>query len=149
MSAANCVHACVQRLAAVEHAVDQADVFGLGRIKLAAGVGQLAGDALPHQLGQALQGAHVGHHADVDFLDGEERVAAAVAHVGAGDQVNAAADAAAMDGGQHGLAAALQAGEGVLHVEDDAAQLFAHAASQSSAIWLAQAHHHLQVDARR
>jgi hypothetical protein len=74
---------------------------------------------------------------------------AAVAHVGAGDEVDATADAAAVDGGQHRLAAALQAGEGVLQVQDEAAQLFAHAGLAVVGNLLAQAHHHLQVDARR
>ena len=74
---------------------------------------------------------------------------AAVAHVGAGDEVDAATDAATVDGGEHGLAAALQAGEGVLQVEDEAAQLFAHAAFAVVGDVGAQAHHHLQIDTGR
>ena len=69
------LHACVQGLAALEHAVHQAHALCLGRIELAPGVGQLARDALADELGQALQRAHVRHHANVDFLDGEEGVA--------------------------------------------------------------------------
>ena len=50
------------------------------------------------------------------------------------------------NGGEHGLAAALQAGQGVLQVEDKAAQLFAHAAVAVVGNLRGQAHHQLQVD---
>ena len=142
------LHARIERLAALEHAVHQTDLSRFFGLELAARVGQLARNAVAHQLGQALQRAHVGGHADVDFLDAEVGVGAGVAHVGAGDEVDAAAYAAAVDGGQHGLAAALQAGQRVLHVQDHAAQRLARAAVAVVLDLRAYAHHHLQVDAR-
>jgi len=56
------------------------------------GVGQFARQAFANQSGRALQGAHLGGHADVDFLDAEDRVGRAITHVGAADQVNASGE---------------------------------------------------------
>jgi hypothetical protein len=70
-----------------------------------------------------------------------------IAHVGAADQVDAAADAGAVHGGQHRLAAALQAGQRVLQVEDEAAQLLARAAVAVVVQRRHQLAEHLQVDA--
>ena len=141
------LHPGIQRFPAVKHPVDQANALRLIGQAFAPGIGQLACDAVAHQLGQALQGAHVGRHTNVDLLDGEAGVCAAVTHVGTGHQINAATNTGAVDGGQHRLAAALQAGEGVLHVQNDAAQRLAGAGIAVVLDLRAQAHHHLQVDA--
>jgi hypothetical protein len=87
----------------------EADVFGLGGVEVASGVGQFAGDSFGNQARQALQGADVGDHADVDFAHREHGIGRGVAHVAAGDEVDRAADAGALDGGEHRLAAALDA----------------------------------------
>ena len=50
-------------------------------------------DRTPGVRAVVLQGAHVGHHADVDFLDREIGIGRAVAHVGAAHQVHATTDA--------------------------------------------------------
>ena len=57
-----------------QHLVDQAMGQGFVCRKTAARVGQLFAQRHGQQLGQALQGAHVGDHADVDFLDAEKRI---------------------------------------------------------------------------
>ena len=100
----------------VEHLVDQAIVQGLGGAQAAAGVGQLLDHAQRDELGQALQRAHVGHHADVDLLDAEERILRGVADAARRDHVHRAADAAAMDGHDDRNAQVFQPREGGLHV---------------------------------
>ena len=140
-------HAFEQRLGGVEHAVDQPDARRFLGAEFAPGVGQFAHHAVADQARQALQAADVGDHAEVDLLDREARVRGAVAHVGAGDQVHAAADAGAVDGGEHRLAAAFDAGERVLQVEDQVAQVLARARLAGVLHQRQDAHHHLQVDA--
>src|SRR3546814_9895107 len=51
------------------------------------GIGQLAHQAGRHQMRQALQGADIGSHADVDLLDAEPGIRRAVAHVAGRNQV--------------------------------------------------------------
>ena len=58
----------------VEHRVDQTGGLGPLSAQAPAGVGQLLDQTQGHELGQALQRAHVGHHANVDFLDAKERI---------------------------------------------------------------------------
>jgi hypothetical protein len=140
-------HALAQGFRRFEYTVHQAHLLGLDAVEFTGGVGQLARHAFADQARQTLQGAHVRHHADVDFLDGEPRIRRAVAHVGAADQINPATDARAMHGRQHRLAAALQAGQRILQIENHAAQVFARAAVALVAHLRAYAHHHLQVDA--
>ena len=100
----------------IKHLVDQAVAQGLGGAQAAAGVGQLFHHAQGDELGQALQRAHVGHHADVDLLDAEEGIRCGVAHAGGRDHVHRAADAPALDGHDHGDAQVVDAREGGLHV---------------------------------
>ena len=109
---------------ALINAIHQADRFGFVGVEAPAGVGQLAHDAVGHQLGQALQRAHVRSHAHVDLLHREVRFGCGIAHVAAGDEIDAAADAGAMDRGDDRLAAAFDAAQRVLQVEDRPAQLF-------------------------
>ena len=106
-----------------EHLVDEAHRLRLVRRHPAPGVGQLAADALGNQLGEPLQRAHVGGHADVDLLDAEEGVLGGVAHVAGGDHVDGATDAAALDGGEDRHAGLLEAAEGLLEVEQVGAQV--------------------------
>jgi hypothetical protein len=87
----------------------------LGR-QPSAGIGQLLDHAQRHQFGQPLQGAQVGHHTDVDFLDAEKRVGRGIADTAGGHHVHGAADAAALDRGDHGDAQRLQPGKYRLHV---------------------------------
>ena len=98
----------------VEHIVNQPVVARLGGRQAAAGVGQFLDHRQRHQLGQALQRADVGHHADVDFLNDEERVVRGVAHAHGRDQIHRAAHAAALDGRDDGDAQRFQPGEGGL-----------------------------------
>src|SRR6185369_5007093 len=95
----------------------------------------------------ALQGADVGDHGEVDFLDRENGVGRGIAHVAAGDEVERAADAGALDGGEHRFAAALNGGETVLQVEDQAAQGFAAAGAVRAGDALLDAAQHGEVDA--
>ena len=83
----------------VEQAVDEAQPLGALGAQPVAGVGQLAHHRFGDLLGHAVQRAHVGHHADVDLLDAEPGLAAAVAQAAGRGQVDRAADAAALDGG--------------------------------------------------
>ncbi len=99
-----------------EHFVHQPAGQGAGRGQAPAGVGQLLDDAQRDQLGQALQRAYVGHHADIDLLDAEERVLGGVADAGGRHHVHRAADAAAVDRGDNRDAQRFDAGEGGLHV---------------------------------
>ncbi len=130
-----------------ELAVDQAETFGLLAVDVAAGIGQFARHAFADQAGQALQGADVGHHADVDFLDRKHRVGRSVAHVAAGDEIEAAAHTGSVDGGNDRLAAAFEAVQAVLQVEDQAAQGLAAARP----VWMGNAlldtGQHAEVDA--
>ena len=105
-----------QRLGRVKHLIDQAISQRPGRAELAPGVGQLFHQCQRNQLGQALQSAHIGHHADVDFLDAEERVKRGIAQAAGAHHIDRAANAAALNGGNHRDAQCLKLGEGGLHV---------------------------------
>ena len=100
----------------VKHLVHQPAAQRPGRAHAPAGVGQLFDDAQRNQLGQALQGADVGHQANVDFLNAEKRVCRGVAHAAGGHHVDRAANAAALDGGNDGNAQGLDFGESTLDV---------------------------------
>lgn len=71
----NVLHPGVKLFAAVEHAVHETQGLRFRCAELAPRVGQFAHRTCSDELGQALQRAHVGHHADVDLLDGEARIA--------------------------------------------------------------------------
>ena len=66
------MHAGQQRFVVGEHLVDEAHGLRLARRHPTARVGQLAAYPVGNQLGEPLQRAHVGGHADVDLLDAEE-----------------------------------------------------------------------------
>ena len=85
-----------RRLGVGQHGIHEADgERALGADALAA-VRHLAGDGRRDDLGQALQHAEVGRHADVDLLHAEEGVGAGVAQVARGGEVERPADAAAL-----------------------------------------------------
>ena len=105
-----------RRLGRGQHGVDQAVLQSLLGAHAPAGVGQLFDHGQRNELGQALQGAHVGHHADVDFLDAEEGLGTCVTQAAGGDHVHGAANAAALDGRNHRNAQFLQLGKRGLHV---------------------------------
>ena len=131
------------------HAVDQAHRLGLGAADVAAGVGHLARPALADDAGQALQDADVGGEAHVDLLERELRARGGVAQVAGDGEVEAGADADALDRGEDGDTAALDGGEDVLEVEDQPAQRLARPAGVGAvgghALDLAE---HREVDAR-
>ena len=102
--------------------IDQADAPCLFAVDHAPGVGQLAHHAIADDPRQALQGADVGGHADVDLLDRELRVGGRVAHVAGRDQVDGAAQAVALDRREHRLAAVVDRVERGLQLENLATQ---------------------------
>ena len=140
-------HASQQFFLAGIGAVDQVDALRLGTVDGAAGKGQLTHHAVADDARQALQGADIGRHAHVDFLDGELRIDGGVAHVAGRDQVDRAAQAVALDRRQYRLAAVVDGIEGGLQLEDLAAQslgVAAHVLAKRAAR-LGQQH---QVDTR-
>ena len=116
-------------------------------VEVATGVGQFAGHAVADQARQALQRADVGYHPEVDLAHREHGVGRRIAHVAAGDEVERAADAGALDGGDDRLAAALEAAQAVLQVEDQPAQGFAAARPVGMGDALLDAAHHGEIDA--
>ena len=100
----------------IEHFVDQAIAQRFLRRQTAPGVGQLFHHRQWHEFGQALQRAHVGHHANVDFLNAKKCIGGGVTDAAGRHHVHRAAYAAALDGGYHRHAQRLQFGEGGLHV---------------------------------
>ncbi len=81
-------------------------------------VSELPHEAVGDESGEPLERAYVRGHADVDFLYAEKGVCRAVAGIARGDQIHAAPDASALNGGQNGHANRLQAVEHVLHPVD-------------------------------
>ena len=90
-----------QLLVRLEQAVDEAESLGALRGQPVARVAQFAHHRLGQLLGHAVEGADVGHHAEVDFLDHEVGVARRVAQAAGGGHVHAAADAAALHRRDH------------------------------------------------
>ena len=82
----------------------------------AAGVGQFFDQTHGQQFGQTLQCAHIGHHANVDFLNTEKRVLRGIANATSRDHVDRTANTAALNGCNHWDAHALQQCEGGLHI---------------------------------
>ena len=106
------------------HGVDEPAPLGLGGRPLAAGVRELADDALGNELRHPLQRADVGGHPDVDLGDREERVLGGVAHVGRGDHVDRPADAGALDRAEHRHAGRFEGGERLLELERSRSEAF-------------------------
>jgi hypothetical protein len=69
--------------------------------KPAAGISQLAHDAGRDQARQALKRADIGSHADLDFLDAEAGLRAGDPNIAGAGQIDAAAEADALNGGDH------------------------------------------------
>ena len=103
-------------LRCVKHLIDQPAAQRFGGRHATARVGVFLGNGFGNEFGQALQRAHVCRHADVDLLNAEEGIAGCIAHAAACDHIHRAADAASLDGHDHGDAQALDFAEGVLHV---------------------------------
>ncbi len=108
--------ACEQSLGRVEHRVDQTVPECLVRAQAAACVGQLFHYRFGNEFGQALQCAHVGHHADVDLLDAKERICRGVTDAAGGNHVHRTANTTALDGNNDGDTQAFQFGKRGLHV---------------------------------
>ena len=106
-------------------AIGEADRLGFGTGERPPGVSQFARHGLADQFRQPLQGADVGDESELDLLDDEVGVGRAIAHVGGAGQIDAGADTGAVDRREHRLAAGFQAGDDVLQIQYDAAQLFA------------------------
>src|SRR5690606_5564116 len=81
--------------------VDQADLLRARGIDVLGRVGEFAQVAFADDAGQALQRTHVGHDRDLGLAQAEFRLGAGVADIRGGNQVEAAADAPARDGGDH------------------------------------------------
>ena len=94
-----------------------------------------------------MQGAHVGGHADVDFLDGKLRIDRRITHVAGRDQIDRAAQAITLNGRQHRLAAIVHSVEGGLQFENLAPQLLRVAPNIRTQLAADRSQHH-QVDAR-
>ncbi len=125
---------CQHRVLISEHPVHEPARLGLGRIHRPAGIGELAGKPVGHHARQPLEGAEIGGHADLDFLDHEIGVLGAVAHIAGRDHVDAAADTAALHGGQHRQVQTFQHIEAVLQLEHHAAQILPTAAIFDAAV---------------
>jgi hypothetical protein len=106
----------------LEHALEQRLVVGVDLLHQAhlvrpagpargAGEGHLAREALGDDLAEALQGADVGGHADVDLLHAEEGVLRRVAQVAGRHEVDRPADDAALHRRDDRHARLLQRGE--------------------------------------
>ena len=91
------------------HVVDQADLLGPLRADVLAGEGQLGHVARADDRGQPLQAAEVGHDRHLGLAHREDGVGRPEPDVTGGDEVHAAADAVAVDGGDDGLRAAATA----------------------------------------
>ena len=128
-------------------AVDQADASGLRGINPAAGHGQFPCPALADIAGQTLQRTQIGDHADIHFLDREKRIAGSQTHVGRQRNIQPAANAGAMNGGNDRLAAMLDAADGALQTLDGQQQFFPLAGFAVILDLLLQADQHLQVNA--
>ena len=91
-----------------QHGVHQAHRQRTLGAHAVAAVGHLTCHAGRHDLGQALQHAQVGGHADVNLLHGEEGVGAAHADIAGRGQVQRAAHAAALHRADRGKARLVQ-----------------------------------------
>ena len=99
-----------------EHLVDQAHRLGLSGWHAAPRVSQFPTHPLGNEFGEALEGAHISRHADIDLLDAEEGVRGRIAHVARCDHVHRSPNASALNGCQYWHAGLLQGREGLLEV---------------------------------
>ena len=93
-----------------------------------------------------MEGAHIGHHADVNFLDGKVGARGAVTHVRGGHHVQSRADAGSVDRRQHRLSADLKAAEALLQLQNHPAQLLGGAALAIILDGLLHTHEHGQIN---
>ena len=98
--------------------IDQADAQRLVGVDAAGRVDQLLGQADPDRARQPLGAAHVGHDAEPDLGDGEDRALGGEADVAAERQLEAAADADALERGDDRHAAGLEPAEALLQMRE-------------------------------
>ena len=102
---------------------DESEALGLRPVKDAGREGEVHGRPRADDGGEPLEGAEVRREADVDLLDAEAGVRGGEPEVARGDEVDAGAPAAPVDGGDHGDGAPLEAGHAVLHHENELPEL--------------------------
>ena len=100
----------------IEDTVNKPRVFGLRGRHAAASVGKFADNALGNELHQARECAHVCGHANVDFLNADERVCGGITHVACGHHIHAAAHTSPLDCCNHGYARIFQNREALLKI---------------------------------
>ena len=120
----------VIRLDAVEEAVAQRLVGP----ETPPRIGEFADQPLRQQVRDALQRPDIGDDRDVHFLDREETVRRPDAQVARGDEIDAAADAAALNRRDDGDTALIDDGEGALHRMDVAAEFLARPPKVAAAV---------------
>ena len=118
ISSGQVVGRLVHRLGVSGHVVDQADLLGPLGADVLAGEGQLGQVPGADDGGQPLQAPEVGHDRHLRLAHREDGVGRGQADVAGRDQVDAAADAVAVDGGDDGLGAARHRRDGVLQPQD-------------------------------
>ncbi len=106
---AGVLHDVFHEAVALEDVVDDAELLRFFERKRVAGDHQFDGLALAHQARQALRAAGAGQHAEVHFRQADlARIFARDAQVGSHGDLEASADAVAVDGGDHQLRRVLQ-----------------------------------------
>ena len=99
----------------VKHAIDQADIQRFGGRHAPSGIGQLAHNALGYQLDDTRECADICRHANLGFINRDKSVSRRIAHIRRSGQIDAAANAAALNGDQNRQAALLEHGQRILH----------------------------------
>ena len=84
----------------------------------AARIGEFAYHAFGHVVEDAREGANIGDHANINFINGDEAIFGAVAHIAGGNEVNTAAITAALHRGEDRNTALLNCGETILQRQD-------------------------------
>ena len=96
--------------------IGEPDLRGFRTAYLPPRVGQLGRHTRLHDVGQALQGADVGHDTEVNLLDGKVSIGATVAQIAGRGDGRAAADGPAVHRREHRFATALDAGNAILNI---------------------------------
>src|SRR6185369_14437840 len=131
------------------HGVHEADRAGALGVEVVAGETELGCDAAADDAGQPLERADVGDDRDARLAYGEARVRGRDADVARGDEIDAAADAPAVDGGDDRLRTVGDGRDRPLEPRDLAQR--AHALSRAARLAAAghRAAHRLQVEPDR
>ena len=123
ISSASSAAAFVHRLRVGRHVVDQPDLPGPGGVDVLAGEGQLGQVPGPDDGGQPLQAPEVGHDRHLGLAHREDGVGRGQPDVAGRDEVDPAADAVPVDGGDDRLGALGDGRDGGLEAQDVAAGL--------------------------